>query len=179
MDAAVAANAVLGFVEPTSSGLGGDCFAFVWDPKAAKLMGMASSGRSPKSLSLATVRSRAVNGHIPALGAVSAFRLRARSRWLVWALHERYGKLKWAELFEPAIEACEAGDPTPQIIGYYINGNVKAFQRAGSAIEETANAMKTYLQPDGKPPCEYEVRRNPDLARTLQDDCRRRTRRVL
>ena len=60
VDAAVAANAVLGFVEPTSSGLGGDCFAFVWDPKAAKLMGMASSGRSPKSLSLATVRSRAV-----------------------------------------------------------------------------------------------------------------------
>jgi len=48
VDAAVAANAVLGFVEPVSSGLGGDCFAFVWDPKAAKLMGMAGSGRSPK-----------------------------------------------------------------------------------------------------------------------------------
>src|SRR5271165_7325308 len=51
VDAAVAANAVLGFVEPTSSGLGGDCFAFVWDPKTNKLEGMASSGRSPKTLS--------------------------------------------------------------------------------------------------------------------------------
>ena len=49
VDAAVAANAVLGFVEPVSSGLGGDCFAFVWDPKAGKLVSMASSGRSPKS----------------------------------------------------------------------------------------------------------------------------------
>ncbi len=166
VDAAVAANAVLGFVEPTSSGLGGDCFAFVWDPKAAKLMGMASSGRSPKSLSLATVRSRAVNGHIPPVGAVSVSTPGALEGW--WTLHQRYGKLKWAELFEPAIEACEAGDPAPQIIGYYINGNVEAFKRAGSAIEETANAMKTYLQPDGKPPCEYEVRRNPDLARTYR-----------
>ena len=59
----VAANAVLGFVEPTSSGLGGDCFAFVWDPKAAKLMGMASSGRSPKSLSLEMVRPRRARTH--------------------------------------------------------------------------------------------------------------------
>ena len=60
VDAAVAANAVLGFVEPVSSGLGGDCFAFVWDPKVGKLAGMASSGRSPKALTLATARARAV-----------------------------------------------------------------------------------------------------------------------
>ncbi|HEY1805542.1 MAG TPA: gamma-glutamyltransferase family protein [Terracidiphilus sp.] len=166
VDAAVAANAVLGFVEPTSSGLGGDCFAFVWDPGAGKVMGMASSGRSPKSLSLATVRSRAVNGHIPSVGAVTVSTPGALGGW--WALHQRYGKLKWAELFGPAIEACEAGDPAPQIIGYYISGNLKFFQRAGSAIEETANAMKTYLQPDGKPPQEYDVRRNPDLAHTYK-----------
>ena len=57
VDAAIAANALLGFVEPVSSGLGGDCFAFVWDPKTNKLEGMASSGRSPKSLSLETARS--------------------------------------------------------------------------------------------------------------------------
>ena len=57
-DAAVAANAVLGFVEPTSCGLGGDCYAFVWDPKTQKLVGMASSGASPKGLSLETVQQR-------------------------------------------------------------------------------------------------------------------------
>jgi gamma-glutamyltranspeptidase/glutathione hydrolase len=166
VDAAVAANAVLGFVEPTSSGLGGDCFAFVWDPKAAKLMGMASSGRSPKSLSLATVRSRAVHGHIPSVGALSVSTPGALDGW--WTLHQRYGKLKWAELFEPAIAACEAGDPAPQIIGYYIKGNLEFFQHAGSAIEETANAMKTYMLPSGAAPGEYDVRRNPDLARTYK-----------
>jgi gamma-glutamyltranspeptidase/glutathione hydrolase len=165
VDAAVAANAVLGFVEPVSSGLGGDCFAFVWDPTAGKLMGMASSGRSPKSLSLSTVRAHAVNGHIPALGAVSVSVPGALDGW--WTLHQRYGKLKWAELFEPAIHACEAGDPTPQIIGYYIKRNMAAFLRPNSGVEETANAVDTYM-PGGVSPNEYDVRRNRDLAHTYR-----------
>ncbi len=165
VDAAVAANAVLGFVEPVSSGLGGDCFAFVWDPKAGKLMGMASSGRSPKALSLATVRTHAVDGHIPALGAVSVSVPGALDGW--WTLHQRYGKLKWAELFEPAIHACETGDPTPQIIGYYIKRNMAAFLRPNSGVEETANAVATYM-PGGVAPNEYDVRRNPDLAHTYR-----------
>jgi gamma-glutamyltranspeptidase/glutathione hydrolase len=165
VDAAIAANAVLGFVEPTSSGLGGDCFAFVWDPKAGKLAAMASSGRSPKKLSLETVRSRAKNGAIPALGAVSISTPGCLDGW--WTLHQRYGRLKWAELFEPAIHACESGDPAPQIIGYYIKRNMAAFLRAGSGVEETANAVKTYM-PGGVAPNEYDVRRNPDLARTYR-----------
>src|ERR1700728_3686077 len=142
VDAAVAANAVLGFVEPVSSGLGGDCYAFVWDPKVGKLAGMASSGRSPKSLSLETVRSRAVNGALPALGAVSVSTPGALDGW--WTLHQRYGKLKWAELFEPAIHYCENGAPVPQVIGWYIKRNLAAFVRTGSGVEETANAMHTY-----------------------------------
>jgi len=165
VDAAVAANAVLGFVEPVSSGLGGDCFAFVWDPKAGKLMGMASSGRSPKALSLATARPHAVDGHLPALGAVTVSTPGALDGW--WTLHQRYGKLKWAELFEPAIDACESGDPTPQIIGYYIKRNMAAFLKPGSGVEETANAVKTY-SPGGVAPNEYDVRRNPDLAHTYR-----------
>ncbi len=165
VDAAVAANAVLGFVEPVSSGLGGDCFAFVWDPKAGKLMGMASSGRSPKSLSLATVRGHAVNGHIPALGAVAVSTPGALDGW--WTLHQRYGKIRWAELFEPAIHACEAGDPTPQIIGRYIKSSMAAFLRPNSGVEETANAAATYM-PGGVALNEYDVRRNPDLAHTYR-----------
>ena len=165
VDAAVAANAVLGFVEPVSSGLGGDCFAFVWDPKAGKLAGMASSGHSPRSLSLATVRSRAVDGHIPALGAVSVSTPGALDGW--WVLHQRYGKLKWAELFEPAIHYCEAGDPVPQIIGFYLKRNIEIFLRPNSGVEETANMKKTYM-PDGVLPNEYDVRRNPYLAHTYR-----------
>jgi gamma-glutamyltranspeptidase/glutathione hydrolase len=165
VDAAVAANAVLGFVEPVSSGLGGDCFAFVWDPKTGKLAGMASSGRSPKSLSLATVRSRAIDGVIPHLGAVTVSTPGALDGW--WTLHQRYGKLKWADLFAPAIHVCENGDPTPQIIGYYLKRNMAAFLRPGSGVEETANAVATYTR-GGVAPNEYDVRRNPDLARTYR-----------
>ena len=165
VDAAVAANAVLGFVEPVSSGLGGDCFAFVWDPKVGKLAGMASSGRSPRALTLETARSRAKNGALPALGAVAVSTPGALDGW--WTLHQRYGKLKWADLFGPAIHACENGDPTPQIIGYYIKRNMAAFLRPGSGVEETANAVKTY-SPGGVAPNEYDVRRNPDLAHTYR-----------
>ncbi len=165
VDAAVAANAVLGFVEPVSCGLGGDCFAFVWDPKTAKLAGMASSGKSPKALTLEMVRARAKNGVIPSLGAISVSTPGALDGW--WTLHQRYGKLKWAELFGPAIAACEAGDPTPQIIGHYIKRNMEAFLRPGSGVEETANAAATYT-PGGVSPNEYDVSRNPDLARTYR-----------
>ena len=165
VDAAVAANAVLGFVEPVSSGLGGDCFAFVWDPKTNKLEGMASSGRSPKALSLATARARAKNGVLPKLGAVTVSTPGALDGW--WTLHQRYGKLKWAELFEPAIHYCETGSPAPQIIAYYIKRNMAIFLRPDSGVEETANAVKTYT-PGGKAPNENDVRRNPDLARTYR-----------
>jgi gamma-glutamyltranspeptidase/glutathione hydrolase len=165
VDAAVAANAVLGLVEPTSSGLGGDCYALLWDPKAGDVVGLAGSGRSPKSLSLETVRARAKRGVIPPLGAISVSTPGALDAW--WTLHQRYGRLKWAELFEPAIHYCENGAPVPQIIGFYIKRNMAIFLRRGSGVEETANAVHTY-QVLGKPVNEYDVFRNPDLARTYR-----------
>ena len=165
VDAAVAANAMLGFVEPTSAGLGGDCYAFLWDPKQAKLQGMASSGKSPRALSLATARARSVHGVLPQLGAISVSTPGALDGW--WTMHQRYGKLPWAALFEPAIHACETGVPVPQIIGGYIKRNLAIFVRPGSGVEETANAIHTYA-PGGKAPNEYDVFRNPDLARTYR-----------
>lgn len=165
VDAAVAANAVLGLVEPTSSGLGGDCYALLWDPKEGAVMGLAGSGRSPKSLTLETVRARSKNGVIPPLGAIAVSTPGALDAW--WTLHQRYGKLKWAELFEPAIHYCENGAPVPQIIGYYIKRNMAIFLRPGSGVEETANAVHTY-QVMGTPVNEYDVFRNPDLARTYR-----------
>jgi len=164
-DAAVAANACLGLMEPVSSGLGGDCYVMAWDPKQAKVVGMASSGKSPKGLSLETARARAKNGVLPRYGAISVSTPGALGGW--WALHQRYGKLKWAELFEPAIDYCENGSPTPQVIGSYIKRNLAIFLKPESGVEETANAMHTYA-PGGKPPNEYDVRRNPDLGRTYR-----------
>jgi gamma-glutamyltranspeptidase/glutathione hydrolase len=165
VDAAVAANAMLGFVEPVSAGLGGDCYAMLWDPKIAKVVSMASSGKSPKSLSLATARSRAKEGVLPRLGAVTVSTPGALGGW--WALHQRYGKLKWADLFDPVIRYCDTGSPVPQIIGHYIKRNMDAFLKPDSGVEETANAARTYM-PGGTAPNEYDVFRNPDLARTYR-----------
>ena len=165
IDAAVATNAVLGFVEPTSCGIGGDCFAMIWDPKLKKVVTLAGSGRSPKALTLDIARSRAKNGSLPAYGAVSISVPGALDAW--WTLHQRYGKLKWAELFEPAIHYCETGSPTPQIIGHYIKIGLANFTAPGSGVEETANALHTFA-PNGKAPIEGDMRRNPDLARTYR-----------
>ena len=165
VDAAIAANACLGFLEPTSCGLGGDCFAMLWDPKLSKVVGLAGSGRSPKALTLETVRQRAVKGVIPSRGAVSISTPGALDAW--WTLHQRYGRLKWAEILEPAIHLAETGVPVPQIIGYYIKRGLAGFVRAGSGVEETANAMHTFA-PGGAAPNEGDVFRNPDLARTYR-----------
>jgi gamma-glutamyltranspeptidase / glutathione hydrolase len=164
-DAAVAANACLGFLEPVSSGLGGDCYAMVWDPKAAKVVGLAGSGRSPQGLSLETARARALNGVLPKMGAVTVSTPGALDAW--WSLHQRYGKLKWAELFAPAIHLAEDGVPVPQIIGHYIKRNMAAFRRPGAGVEETDNAAHVWM-PGGKAPVEGDVFRNPDLARTYR-----------
>jgi gamma-glutamyltranspeptidase/glutathione hydrolase len=161
-DAAVAMNACLGFLEPTSSGIGGDCYAMIWDPAQGEVVGLAGSGRSPRGLSLETVRSRARNGVIPGLGAVAISVPGALDAW--WTLHRRYGRLKWAELFGPAIAYAEEGVPFPDVISYYMRGNLRAFLRPGSGVEETANAVHTY----GKGPGIGEIFRNPDLARTYR-----------
>ncbi len=165
VDAAVAANACLGFLEPTGCGLGGDCFAMVWDPRLAKLVGLAGAGRSPKTLSLETVRARAKHGVIPAYGAISVSTPGALDAW--WTLHQRYGTLKWAELFEPAIDLCESGAVVPQIIGLQIGRNLAVFVDPSSGVEETANALRTYA-PSGRAPRAGDVLRNPDLARTYR-----------
>jgi gamma-glutamyltranspeptidase / glutathione hydrolase len=164
-DAAVAAAACLGFLEPTGSGLGGDCYALIWDPKISKLVGLAGSGRSPKSLSLDTVRSRSPRGSIAPYGAIAVSTPGVLDGW--WTLHQRFGHLKWAQILEPAIELCERGVPVPQIIGFHWKRDLEVFRDPSSGVEEWANAMRTYA-PAGHAPNEGEIFRNPDLARTYR-----------
>ena len=166
VDAAIAINACLGLLEPTSSGIGGDAYAMIWDPKASKVVGMASSGASPRGLDLATVRARARNGALPALGAVTVSVPGAVASWGL--MHARYGKLPWKALFEPAIRHAEEGAPVPDIVAYYIRRSLAAFRRPGNGIEEVANALRTYGLADGKGPAAGQVFRNPDLARTYR-----------
>ncbi|EHH67530.1 gamma-glutamyltransferase family protein [Gluconobacter morbifer] len=162
-DAAIAMNACLGVLEPTSSGLGGDCYCMLWDPKAKKVAGLAGSGGSPRGLSLETVRSRAKHGAIPPLGAISVSVPGALDAW--WMLHQRYGKLPWAELFAPAITYANEGVPVPEMIAWYIRRSLRVFQRSGAGVEETANALKTYGLGHGGPQT-GQIFRNTDLART-------------
>jgi gamma-glutamyltranspeptidase/glutathione hydrolase len=165
VDAAVALNACLGFLEPTSSGIGGDCYAMLWDPKQGKVVGMAGSGESPRALTLEIARSRTIDGHLPPLGAVTVSVPGALDGW--WTLHQRYGRLPWAQLFEPAIDLAEHGAPVPDVIAYYIRRGIAGFVAPGSGVEETANALHTYA-PGGSTPAAGGVFRNPDLARTYR-----------
>ncbi len=162
VDAAVAMNACLGFLEPTSCGLGGDCFVMLWDPKQQKVVGLAGSGKSPRKLTLETVRSRARNGALPPVGAVAVSTPGACDAW--WSLHQKYGKLKWADLFEPAIGMAESGTPVPDIIAYYMRLGMANFRKRRAEIEEIDNAIHTY----GDGPAAGGIFRNPDLARTYR-----------
>ena len=164
-DAAVAAAACLGFLEPTGSGLGGDCYALIWDPSVSKVTGLAGSGRSPKSLSLDTVRSRSPHGLIAPYGAIAVSTPGALDAW--WTMHQRFGRLKWGEVFEPAIAMCERGVPVPQVISHHWQRDLEVLREPGSRVEEWANAMRTYA-PAGHAPREGDLFRNPDLACTYR-----------
>jgi gamma-glutamyltranspeptidase/glutathione hydrolase len=166
VDAAVAANAVLGYGEPIACGIGGDCFVLLWDPKAKKVMGLNGSGRSPKGLSLETVRKRAsAKGTIPSYGAISVSVPGAVDAW--WSLHQRYGKLPWKDLFAPAIRACEEGYPVIQNTAFYVASSQRIFNKPDAGIEEVANFNRVWAA-GGKTPREGELFKNPDLGRTYR-----------
>ncbi len=163
VDAAIAANACLGFLEPTACGIGGDCFVLLWDPRSRKVVGLNGSGRSPKNLSLETVRSRSEKGVLPSFGAVTVSVPGAVAAW--GDLHGRYGKLDWKDLFRPAIAMATEGVPVAQTVAYYLSSSVRRYTNPASKIEELQNFLKVWTV-NGKAPAEGEVFRNPSLART-------------
>ena len=166
IDAAIAVNAALGFLEPTGNGIGGDAFALLWDPAQGKVVGLNGSGASPRALSLAAARSRAgANGLLPRYGAVTVNVPGAVDAW--WAAHQRYGKLPWAEVLAPVIELCERGEAMPQLIAWYLERNMAVFDRSTGIIEENDNRRRVFA-PDGRTPRVGEVFANPDLARTYR-----------
>ncbi len=177
IDAAIAANAALGLMEPVSCGIGGDCFAIVWDPKTKKLHGYNGSGRSPKGRDLAAMRQRLgsietffkannlpFRPHIPPFGSLAVSVPGAVDAW--GALHAKFGKLPLAEVLAPAISYAENGFPVTQLVALYWKGNMANFERYAAIIEELDNARRSYLV-DGRTPAEGEVFRNRDLARTM------------
>jgi gamma-glutamyltranspeptidase/glutathione hydrolase len=171
VDAAIAANAALGLLEPTGNGIGGDLFAIVWDPRTGRLHGYNGSGRSPRGLDLATLRRVAAEkgkGYIPPFGAAPVTVPGTVDGW--FALHARFGRLPMRRLLQPAIDYAENGAPIPQTIAYYWSNNQRRLERAfaDGQLEEIENARRTYW-PAGNAPEEGSLFRNPDLARTLRD----------
>ncbi|WP_103027802.1 gamma-glutamyltransferase [Salinibacter altiplanensis] len=168
-DAAIAANAALGLMEPTGNGLGGDLFAIVYDPETDSLYGLNASGRSPRGLSYdALQRELGGRDQIPLLGHLPVSVPGTASGW--GKLHERFGQLPLADDLAPAIEYAREGFPLSQVIAYYWQGNVEAF-RENSDLIPGDNWKETYLiegeSGEMRAPKEGEIFRNPDLAGTL------------
>lgn len=157
VDAAIAANAVLGLVEPTGNGIGGDLFAIVWDAKGQKLHGLNGSGRSPHALSLAELKSRGLE-HIPALGPLPVSVPGTVDAW--FELHARFGKLPMSEVLAPAIRYAREGFPVSELIAYY-------WGLAVPRLSPFPNFKETFTI-DGRAPRKGEIFRNPDLASTLE-----------
>jgi gamma-glutamyltranspeptidase/glutathione hydrolase len=157
VDAAIAADAALGLMEPTSCGVGGDLFAIVWVNSERKLYGLNASGRSPYSLTLDEFRKRGVK-EIPLVGPLPISVPGCVDGW--FELHRRFGKLPMTEVLAPAVRYAKEGFPLTQVIAYY-------WGRGGKLLGDQPNFSATYL-PDGRAPREGEIFKNPDLARTLE-----------
>ena len=155
IDAAIAANATLGLMEPTGNGIGGDLFAIVWDAKTKKLYGLNASGRSPKSLTLDEFKKRNLK-KIPAAGPLPVSVPGCVDGW--FELHERFGKLPMNKVLSPAIEYCNEGFPVSELIAYYWKRSERPKKYPG--FEET-------FLPNGKAPEKGEIFKNEKLGKTL------------
>ncbi len=166
VDAAIAANAALGVIEPNNGGIGGDLFAIVWSAKDRKLYGLNASGRSPKGLTYDALRTvLGKRPQIPLYGPLSVSVPGTVDGWFM--LHQRFGKLPMRNLLAPSIQYAREGVPVPQVIAY--SWQVVAVRLAANEaiINEFDNFRRTFLI-NGKAPVEGQIFRNPDLAATYE-----------
>ena len=158
-DAAIAANAVLSVVEPMKNGPGGDVFVLYWQAATGKLSGLTGSGPAPRGLTPAFLAQKGIKT-MPQEGIQSFTVPGAVDGWA--KIHERFGKLPWRDLFTAAIAYAEKGFPVTEAIGesWLQADNLKK-------IRAYPESVRVFL-PDGQPPRQGQVFRNPDMARMLQ-----------
>ena len=157
VDAAIAANAVLGVTEPMMNGIGGDLFAIYWEAKSGKLYGLNSSGWAPLGLTLAHVKAKDATS-MPYQGIDSVTVPGAVAGWN--ALHGRFGHLPWQDLFQSAIFYAEQGTAVPELIQGFWSDAIKTFAH-------DPEGQRVYL-PNGKPPALGQIFKNPDLGKALR-----------
>lgn len=156
IDAAIAANAALGVVEPMMNGIGGDLFVIYRDGKTGKLTGLNASGWSPKALTTDAVK-KAGHYSMPNDGIHSVTVPGCVDGWE--KLHKKFGKLPWADLFQPAIHYARKGFPVTELIQ-------GSWQGALAKLHADRNAQRVYLL-DGRAPRVGEVFQNPELGKAL------------
>ncbi|PWJ40098.1 gamma-glutamyltransferase [Sediminitomix flava] len=157
IDAAIAANATLGLMEPTGCGIGGDIFAIVWSVDDQKLFGLNGSGRTPAKLNLDYFASNELN-KIPAFGPLPVTVPGAVDGW--FELHNKFGALKMKEILSPAIAYAREGFPVTELIGYYLNRSARYFKKY-------PNFEEIYM-PNGKALEKGSFFKNPYLADTYE-----------
>jgi gamma-glutamyltranspeptidase/glutathione hydrolase len=157
VDAAIAANAALGLMEPTGSGIGGDLFAIVWNAQDKELVGLNASGRAPKAMTLEYFQEHGID-EIPPFGPLPVSVPGAVDGW--FQLHGRYGRLTMQEILAPTIAYATDGFPVTEVIAHYLKSNK-------SRIAHYPGFAKTYM-PNGDVPKKGEMFKNPRLAATLQ-----------
>ncbi len=163
VDAAIAANAALGLMEPTGNGIGGDLFAIVWDPKTRKLHGYNGSGRSPKALTLDEFKRRGISD-IPAHGPLPVSVPGTVDGW--FALHGRFGKRTMVQNLAPTIRYARDGHPVHEVIAYYWGRSVPVLSKWPGFAEQFTVDGDT---PDKRrAPRKGETWHNPNLANTLE-----------
>ncbi|UXI68476.1 gamma-glutamyltransferase [Tahibacter amnicola] len=157
VDAAIAANAALGLMEPTGSGIGGDLFAIVWEAKSGRLHGYNGSGRSPRTLTLQWFVERGYTD-IPPTGPLPVSVPGCVDAW--FALHGRFGKLPMKELLAPTIRYARDGFPVSELIAHYWALSVPRLSKYPGFAEQFTR--------DGRAPGKGEMWKNPNLASTLE-----------
>jgi gamma-glutamyltranspeptidase/glutathione hydrolase len=164
VDAAIAANATLGLMEPVSNGIGGDLFAIVYSAKENKLYGINGSGRSPLGLSYDAMKSELAKLHSETIPPRGMLPISVPGCVDAWAeLHKKFGKLKLSDDLAPAIRYAEEGFPVTDLIAYYWSFGPRLYKGLPGAF------VATYTL-DGKErtPGKGDIFKNPDLARTLR-----------
>jgi gamma-glutamyltranspeptidase/glutathione hydrolase len=156
IDAGIAANAVLGVAEPMMNGMGGDLFAIYWDAKTGKLYGLNASGWAPRALTMEHLKAKGVAG-MPQSGIDSVTVPGVVDGWT--KLHDRFGKLPWRELFQPAIFYADHGYPVPEIIHDY-------WKASAPGLMQDSESQRVFL-PGGSVPETGQIFRNPDVAQAL------------
>ena len=167
VDAAIAANAALGLMEPTGNGIGGDLFAIIYDPKTDKLYGVNGSGRSPAGQSLSDLKAKLGGADkLPSVGVLPITIPGTVDGW--FTMHERFGSKPMSEVLAPTVKYAREGHPIAPVIGMYLDRNLRGFTRRLETVDfEFDNARATYFK-GGKAPKAGEVFTNPDLGNTLE-----------